>query len=181
MPLISLLLQNFSKIRISQGGCTKSDKKNPNMFFSFLLLAKSENLILDESSHEYIVDCSTGFTIDVMPSKKMSIIYFSNQKGSKIAYTAILDGKKSDVQVKDDEFEKGIYKTKIDNLGENPLRFDITCPTNTGSMTIALRGTQNVTSDAILFALIVTCIVVISFVILIILFQFCTFHHRKSD
>ena len=151
------------------------------MFFSLLLLSKSANFVLDEKSHEYVVDCNGGLDIDVMPSEKMSIIYYSNQKGSSISSTNIATGAQSKISLDDDEVESGLYKTKIDDLGENPLRFKITCPTNDGKMTVALRGTQNVTSDATLFALIVTCIVIISFVILIIVFQFFTFHHRKHD
>ena len=152
------------------------------MFFSLFILSHSaEQFILDESSHEYVVECETGLSIDVMPSEKMSILYYTNTKGSSVTASNFKDGSVKTISVEDDEIESNIFKTKIDDLGEEPLRFSFKCPANTEKMTIALRGTQNVTSDATLFALIVTCIVIISFVILIILFQFCTFHHRKSD
>ena len=151
------------------------------MFFSLLLLSQSANFVLDENSHEYVVECATGLSIDVMPSEKMSILYYSNQKGSTITSKNIATGEEKQLAIQDDEIETGLYKSKIDDLGEKPLKFTINCPAQDGRMTVALRGTQNVTSDTTLFALIITCIVIISFVILIIIFQFFTFHHRKYD
>ena len=154
------------------------------MFFSFALLAKAvEQFILDENSHEYVFKCSSSLEVDVMPSKGMSLIIYTSLEKPKVLASKIPVNATDVVNCDSDKVDDGLYKSSYEFDGEEPLRFDFECPAgNEGkTMTVVLRGEQNVTSDGALFAMVVASIVIISAVILIVCFQFCTFHHKKQD
>ena len=154
------------------------------MFFSFALLAKAvEQFILDENSHEYVFKCSSGLKVDVMPSKGMSLIIYTSLEKPKVLASTISTNATAVVNCDSDKVDDGLYKSSYKFDGEEPLRFNFECPSgNAGkAMTVVLRGEQNVTSDGALFSMIIASIVIISAVILIVCFQFCTFHHKKQD
>lgn len=148
----------------------------------FLLAFKSlskESLVLDEVSHEYVIPCASSLEVDVPAAKHVFLDIFASDKGVTATKQTVTGTKAEDLNLGLEE--KGdYYRGKID-LASEPMTLTFKCPAESQTATIALRGTQNVTSDSSLYALIISAIILMALSMVIVFFQFCTFHHKKLD
>ena len=151
------------------------------MFFALAISAASvkSSFILNEQSTEYVFNCTDKLELEVPFAKKIFLKLWTQSTKIKASKTIISTNSTSETAL---EFsgKEAPYTTSV-KLEQEPFILTLTCPAEENSTTVAVRATQEVPSDTTLYSLIITAIVLIGIVMVIIMFQFCTFHHRKLD
>lgn len=137
------------------------------------------DFITSEIPQMYTFSCNEGVTFRYMPLEGYKLVIRSSQEVS-CKRISLTDNEVTQLQL---DFEKkdNFYESSEQKLELEPANFTCQCPTTTGNCAISPVVVQDVTSSTIILILKVFSIILISIDICIIVFQFLTFHHRKSD
>lgn len=147
--------------------------------FSILSLSATYDFITSENPQMYSFDCNEGVTFRYMPLDGYKLVIRSSKEVicHRISLT---DNEKTKLPLNLDK-KDNYYESSELSLELEPANFTCQCSTPTGNCAISTVVVQDVTSSTIILVLQIFSIVLISIDICIIVFQFITFHHRKSD
>lgn len=147
--------------------------------FSILSLSATYDFVTSENPQMYSFDCKEGVTFRYMPLEGYKLVLRSS-KEVECLRISLTDNEVSklplNLEKKDNYFESEELSLELE-----PANFTCQCSTPTGNCAISPVVVQNVTSSTIILVLQIFSIILISIDICIIVFQFLTFHHRKSD
>lgn len=147
--------------------------------FSILCLSATYDFVTSENPQLFSFSCAEGVTFRYMPLEGYKLVIRSSQEVT-CSRISLTDNEVTklplNLDAKDNYFESDELTLELE-----PANFTCQCEKPSGNCAISPVVVQSVTSNTVIFVLQVFSIVLISVDIGIIIFQFFTFHHRKSD